>query len=138
MTRTLGIVIVFFAAIPVLLGAQETEKDPQASVDTAIPYAIKLLEAKDYKGLIDNYVPPEDLKKMKEAGAYEIVIQKFGEGDKPAELREALTIALKTKPEINDEKNVYTFKVQKEEDGEIKKLRPVVFKKIEERWYLGN
>jgi len=138
MTRKLSVAIVFFAALPDLLGAQETEKDPQASVDTAIPYAINLLEAKEYKTLIDNYVPPEDLKKMKEVGAYEIVIQKFGEGDKPAELKEALTVALKTRPEINDEKTVYTFKVQKEEDGEVKTLRPVVFKKIEDRWYLGN
>ncbi|MDB4637775.1 MAG: hypothetical protein P8M30_00610 [Planctomycetaceae bacterium] len=122
----------------VLIAQEEKKAHPQASVETAITHAITILEAKKYKELLDQYVPPADLAKMKEAGAYELVVKKFGEGEKSGKLLNALKAAQTVKPEYNEDKTSVVFNFTKEVDGEQVEQRPVRFTKIGKLWYIGN
>jgi|GEM_PF-1788454 hypothetical protein len=139
MTRYFLIVFsITLLANNLLLAQEEKKAHPQESVDTAISHAIELLEAKKYKELLTAYIPPADVAKMKEAGQYELIMQKFGEGGKPAKLLEALKAAQKVEPEYNEDKTAVVFKFTKEVDGEQVEQKPIKFNKTGKLWYIGN
>lgn len=124
-------------ALPSFVVAQEqTDKKPhpQESLETAVPHAIKLLEDKNYKDLLDGYIPPDDLKAMKDAGTYELVVKRFGEGSKAKQLMQALKETQSLKPEFNEDKTRATFKSEKEDS--LLKTRPMEFIKVDKRWYI--
>lgn len=136
MSRLFCFTLVFSLALPSLVSGQEDDKQahPQESIDTAIPHAIKLLEEQKYKEMIDSYVPPEELKKMKAAGFYEVVVSKFGEGEKVNQMIQALKEANEMKPEFNADKTVATYTSDKE-DSPLKN-KPMKFVKVDKRWYI--
>lgn len=137
MSRFLGLALCVAVVVPSLLNAQE-ENDkkphPQASLETAVPHAIKLLEEKKYKDMIDSFVPPDELKKMKEVGAYETVIKRFGEGERVKQMLQALKEVKELEPEFNEDKSRATFKSDKA-DSPLNS-RPMRFIKVEKRWYI--
>lgn len=123
--------------VPAFVHAQEEKAKkphPQESLETAISHAIKLLEKKNYKDLLDGYIPPDDLKQMKAAGAYDLVIKGFGEGEKAKQLLQVLKEIQTLKPEYNEEQTLATFTSEKE-DSPLKS-RPLKFIKVEKRWYI--
>jgi len=135
MLRLSVFVLCCLILLPSTLSAQEEKKPhPQESLKTAIPHAIKLLEDKNYKDLLEGYIPPEELKKMKDAGAFELVVNRFGEGEKAKRLLQALKEAQSLTPEYNEEKTLATFESDKE-DSPLK-TKPLSFTKIEKLWYI--
>lgn len=129
------------ASIGVLLGllawaafAEADKKpDPQAKLETAVPEAIRLLEAKEYASFLKAFVPPEDLKRITEKAPLEEFAKNFAE-KKAARLLEMLKAIQDVKPELNEEGSEATFEA-KEEIGGKKKLG---FLKIDKRWYIKN
>lgn len=136
MSRLFCFVLGLSLLLPSLVAAQEEEKKahPQESLETAIPHAIKLMQDKNFKDLLEGYVPPEELKRMKESGAFEEVVEKFREGAKSKQLLQALKETQSLTPEYNDEKTLATFKSDKE-DSPLKN-RPLKFVKVEKLWYI--
>jgi len=84
--------------------------------------------------MIDSYVPPEELKKMKAAGFYEVVVSKFGEGEKVKQMIQALKDANEMKPEFNEDQTVATYTSDKEDSPLNNK--PMKFVKVDKRWYI--
>jgi hypothetical protein len=123
---------IFACALAVNVIGQEAKPDPRENLETAIPEAIRLLEAKDYLALIKHFVHPDDLKKLEEQGkSPEKLAEQFGE--KKAERLHAVLKEIKDKkPELNDDGSQAVFKVDDKPGGVIR------FHKSGKLWCIRN
>jgi hypothetical protein len=139
MPRLSCLVLALCLGVAPLISAQEKEKvHPQESLETAIPHAIKLLEEKKYKELIDSYSVPVELKKLKEAGRYEKVVNEFGEKDMAEFMLNALKQAQKLEPTFIENETVAKYQLKPSESDSGFKPKSLVLKKIKKRWYIAN
>lgn len=113
--------------------AQDAKADPREKLETAIPEAIRLLEAKDYAKLLKDFVKPEDFKRITASTPLEDFARKFGEGKAPR-LLEALKAAKELKPELADagRKATYSFKEP------IGGKSTITFVQVDKYWYIAD
>jgi hypothetical protein len=123
---TLGLLVAFCGMVQA-----DDKPDPREKVDTAIAEAIRLLEAKDYAGLLKNFVPPDDLKMMTATVTIDEAGKRFGEGKAPRLLK-ALKEAKTVKPTMDGSGNKATFTFKESIDGK----KDIVFAKIGKYWYI--
>ena len=116
------------------LSAQESKADPREELKTAIPHAIKLLEQKEYKTFMEQFVPPKIIETMKGSGMFEQIAQRFGQGEKSKQLLSVLKEVKDIQPEYNADKTEATYKL-KEARGNKEKI---VFKTEGKLWYINN
>lgn len=104
--------------------------DPQEQLKTAIPEAIRLLEAKEHKKLIQKFAHPDEVKKIIQNSSLDEVAKQFGEG-KAAELLKVLKEVKDQKPTLNADGDQATYKPKS--GG-----RQVVFAKVGKLWHIKN
>lgn len=114
-------------------GFGEPGKDPRETLETARVEMIRLLEAEDYKGLIETFAHPEDLKKILDKRSIDEVAKNFKENGKGAKLLKALKSIEGKQPEINETGDVARFKVDENAPG-----GGITFAKFEGLWYIRN
>ncbi len=104
---------------------------PTASLETAIPYAIKLLEAKDYKTFLKAFVPPDMYVKVTAEKGEDAFVQKFAEG-KAERLLGVLQKIKDAKPTMADEGKTAVFQLPEEISGK----KTIQFVHIGSGWYI--
>lgn len=131
MKAVVPLLLVFVCSWAGLTMGAEKEANPQQSLETAIPHAIRLLKAQQYGLFIESYMLPDDFKKMVASGKYDA--RQFGAKKAPRllEVLEAVPTATLT---LDNEKKIatYTFK---EPIGGKSEIR---FVKVDDLWYLVN
>ena len=113
--------------------AAEPKTDPRERLETAIPEAIRLIEAKELVALVKNFVAPEDLKKITRDSTIEEVAKKF-EGKKADRLREALLAAKEVEPTFDETGTTATYRFKMPVDGRT----TITFTKVGKLWYIRN
>ncbi len=121
--------VVAFAA----LVRGQTKADPREKLDTAIPEAIRLLEAKKYETFLQKYVVPDQLKEIIKAVSLEEFAQSFGRNKAPALLRVLKAVKGK-KPSLDKEGKKATFK------HGVKGVPydSITFVKVDKFWYMRH
>ncbi len=116
--------------------AQAQDKpDPRSKLETAIPDAIRLLEAEEYVNLLKQYVAPDDLKKITEKASLEEFAVRFGEG-KAEKLLAVLKAIKDSQPELNAEGTLATFTFP--EELQVGSRNKIEFAKVNNLWYIKN
>jgi hypothetical protein len=112
----------------------EPKADPRQKLETAIPEAIRLLEAKEYETLLKTYIPPDELKKINEEGALPKILKGF-EADKAIDLLRILKEIKDQKPTLDANGMKATFKLK---ETEKTGRDTITFVLIDKLWYIGN
>jgi hypothetical protein len=115
------------------LKAADEKPNPQASLETAIPEAIRLLKAKEYAEFLRNFLSPDDVKKLSAGGSLDAMAGKFGEQKAPRLLK-VLGSLKGADLSVDEDEQIATFKLSEPVEGK----NSIRFKKIEGRWYLLN
>lgn len=123
--------IAMIAAVFSVSLAEDAKPDPQAKLETAVPEAIRLIEAKEYAKFLKNYVAPEDFKKITAEKPLDEFAKFFGER-KAEPLLKVLKAAKDVKPTLDADGKKATFKVKDPIDGR----ESISFQKIDKRWYI--
>lgn len=111
----------------------EDKPDPRENLDTAIPEAIRLLEKKDYEGLLKGFVPPEVLEKITADKPLPDFAKSFGE-KKAGKLLKVLSAVKGTMPTLSEDKALATFELKEPVEGKS----DIKFQKIDKYWYIKN
>jgi hypothetical protein len=115
---------------------QPTAKpDPRENADTAVVFAIRLLEAGDHKMFLSQFMPPDELKSR--AGTPEALsafADAFGTSGRSARLLAALKNARTKTPAYDQAKTTATFQLDPQADAP----NALVMVKIGTYWYLSN
>lgn len=111
----------------------EDKPDPRENLDTAIPEAIRLLEKKDYEGLLKAFVAPLELERITAKKPLPEFVKQFGE-EKADNLLTVLNAVKGTTPTLSEDKATATFEFKERimGKGDIK------FQKIDKYWYIKN
>lgn len=115
------------------LSADEPKPDPREQLDTAIPEAIRLLEAKEHKTFLKDFVAPADLERITKNIPLDQLAERFGT-DKADVLLGVLKSIKGAQPTLDAAKTRATFKL-KEPIGGKEDIRWV---KVEKNWYIEN
>ena len=126
-----ALALVAAAAMMASSTARADEPDPREKLETALPEAIRLLEAKDYATLLKEFVAPDDFKHITENQTLEQFAKEFGD-DKAAGVLKDLKSIKDKQPELSADGNKATFA---REDPNAK---PIVWLKIDKYWYIAN
>ncbi|QDT53476.1 hypothetical protein Pan44_14930 [Caulifigura coniformis] len=127
---------VAFASVVVVAAcavAEDKKADPRESVETAVPEAIRLLEAKEYKEFLKAFVPPETFEKITQRKTIDEFSEDFGKS-KSGDLLKVLRAIKDQSPTYNDSRTKATY--QFELEGISKKS--ISFGKIGNVWYIEN
>jgi hypothetical protein len=128
-TFSIGALLIVFAA----LARAENKPDPRENLDTAIPEAIRLLEKKDYEGLLKAFVAPMELERITSSKPLPEFAKLFGENK--AELLLKVLLSVKgTMPTLSEDKATATFELQEKANGK----GDIQFQKIDKYWYIKN
>ncbi len=111
----------------------EDKPDPRESLDTAIPEAIRLLEKKDYEGLLKAFVAPEDFERITANKPLPDFAKEFGE-EKADKLLVVLKAVIGTPPTLSEDKALATFEFKEKINGKSS----IKFQKIDKYWYIKN
>ena len=126
-------VLVCLLAIGLHQVSAEDKDVVRENLNTAIPYGIKLLEAKEYLAFLKAFVEPEQLKKFSDRGDIEEFANKFGEG-KSRQLLLVLKQIKDNKPTLSEDGKKAAYDIQVE--GVTKK--GITFTKVGKYWYINN
>jgi hypothetical protein len=133
-TRVLATMLALFLAPCGIAFAAEAAPEaatPTASLDTAIPYAIKLLEAKDYKTFLKAFVPPDMYTKVIADKGEDAFVQQFA--DKKAERLLGVLQKIKdVKPALEDDGKTAVFQLPEEIAGK----KTIQFIHVGNAWYI--
>ncbi len=111
----------------------EDKPDPRESLDTAIPEAIRLLEKKDYEGLLKAFVPPQQFAELTADKPLAEFAKSFGE-KKAERLLKVLTAVKGITPTLSEDKTVATFELKEP----VERKSDIKFQKIDKYWYIKN
>jgi len=119
------------------LASAETKPDPREKIETLIPYGIKLLEAKEYAKFLQEFVPPDDFKRITKDLPLENFAKDFGASN--AQVLLAVLKGIKDeKPKLDADGKVATFELS-EKVKEAAGGKPTIkFTKVEKFWYINN
>lgn len=115
------------------LVAAPAKVDPRKKLETAIPEAIRLLEAKEYKTFLKMFVAPDDFKKLTKEVSLDEFAQKFGK-NKSDDLLRVLKSVKGKEPAFDSEKRKATFKIEIKDAPK----KSISFVKIDNLWYIQN
>lgn len=111
----------------------EDKPDPRENIDTAIPEAIRLLEKKDYEGMLKAFVAPKELEMITADKPLPDFAKTFGENN-AERLLKVLTAIKGTTPTLSDDKTLATFELKEPVIGK----HEIQFQKIDKYWYIKN
>ncbi len=115
------------------VAAADTKTDPRESLDTAIPEAIRLLEAREYAAFLKSFLPPHELKKFTEKNSLEELAKGFGE-KKASRLLRVLKAIKDLKPTFDAEGKEATYEMKERIDGK----KSIFFARIDKYLYIQN
>ncbi|MBN2077834.1 MAG: hypothetical protein JW838_02640 [Spirochaetes bacterium] len=121
----LSLALVFVSGFTAVRGEDVSVKEVKA----AVADMVALLEAGKYRDFMEKYAPPKVVREMKQSGEFEMAVRGFEE-DKSQDLLKHLRMAAAMEPTVDDAGAV------KYADQSWRK--PLVFTKIDGRWYLAN
>jgi hypothetical protein len=124
-------VIAPFVVMPIF--ADDVKPDPRENLNTAIPEAIRLLEAKEYKVFLKSFVIPEDFKRITATKSLEEFAKVFGERN-GLKLLKVCKVIKDVKPTLDDTGTKATFAINQEIAGK----KSITFVKVEKHWYIRN
>jgi len=130
-THFVSALIVFVLASGSLLSA-ETTADPREKLDTAITEAIRLLEAKEYATVLQEYFYMGDLQNDTTVSFDEIL--RIFANKKASRLLKALKATKSLTPVMEDKGKKATFKFKEP----IERAKSITFIKIDKFWYIQN
>lgn len=107
--------------------------ESREKLETLITEGIQLLEAKNYKGFIELYLLPAELKKHTKGISLEEFAKRFGEQEAP-HLIECLKEIKGTKPSLEDNGTKATFAWKPQKGGVVW----ITFVKVDKYWYIAN
>jgi hypothetical protein len=111
----------------------DTKVDPREKLDTAVPEAIRLLEAKDYSTFLKNFIPPDELKKVTEKATLDEFANKFGE-NKATRLLQVLKSIRDAKPTLDPSEKKATYELKEP----IDRKKTLTWVKVDKHWYIQN
>jgi hypothetical protein len=123
------ILCLFLSLVLPGLAAAQTNDPSVSEVKAVVADMTELLEAGKHREFIEKYAPPAALQEMKDKGRFDEIVHDFKEGKAErllALLKQAATMA----PTV-DASGAVTYT---DPDWQ----RPLVFNKIDGRWYLAN
>ncbi|MBN2756734.1 MAG: hypothetical protein JXR51_06105 [Bacteroidales bacterium] len=112
---------------------KQTTQNPQKELKYAITYAINLLENQNYEMFLSKFIEPDQFGKTIE----ESKLKEFAEMFKIKKAEQLLNVLKSIKnsePEYNTDNSEATFNV----DKEIASKNKIIFKKLENLWYIAN
>lgn len=115
------------------LAPAPAKTDPRKKLETAIPEAIRLLEAKEYETFLKKFVAPDDFKKITKETTLEEIAKQF-EKDKAAALLQVLKSVKDKKPTFDSEGKKATFKHEVKDAPKDS----ITFVKVDNLWYIQN
>lgn len=130
---------VFLLCLVVVL-IKNSAGDPQArqeSLETAIPEAIRLLDAGEYELFLRRYIPPEKLQELEAKGGFAPFVKGLEEvkgSYLPALLRQAQE---QKTPPLQNNKPIVEYRIDAKKLGE-KGPSHLRFRKIDKYWYIDN
>jgi hypothetical protein len=129
---------VIFAALAAVVGfaalvTAQAKADPREKLETAIPKAIRLLEAKEYETFLKTFIAPDDFKKVTKDVSLEEFAMRFGK-DHAATLLQVLKAVKGTKPTLDPDGTKATFK----HDIKGAPKDSITFVKVDNFWYIQN
>ena len=135
-TRLVSIVLVLVLGFVSLVYAADDppkKANPREKLETIIPEGIRLLKAKKYKTFLEQFVAPEDLKRIKSRVKLEDMAELFGKR-KAGVLLSVLESIKDQEPEVSDDGKTATYRLSKPA-GSKKKIE---FQKVGKYWYIKN
>jgi hypothetical protein len=120
------------------VNADDKSANPQEQLETAIPEAIRLLKAKEYKTFCETFSAPDDLKKAKSSPyiSYDELLKDF-ENQKAANVLLALERAKDIKPELSNDGTSAKY-VLSDEKFSGPRSRELNFIKVDNLWYIKD
>ena len=109
------------------------EPDPRAELETAIPYAIGLLEKKETQTCNEKFSHPDELKRVLANRDMERIVGDFAK-EKAKTTMAALEKIKDATPTMRDEGNVAVFSL----DLPGSPIKEIVFAKTDGHWLLRN
>ncbi|OHB74747.1 MAG: hypothetical protein A2Z34_06395 [Planctomycetes bacterium RBG_16_59_8] len=132
--KVLGVLVALCASVALFVGAVEEGKtDPRENLETAIPEAIRLLEAKEYVTFLTNFVNPDDFKRFTEGTTVDAFAKHFAGGNAEFLLK-ALQSIKEAKPTMENDGKRAVYEIKEKINGRDK----LVFVKVEKFWYIEN
>jgi hypothetical protein len=126
-----------FAALAVGFAAAVTaadpRPDPREKLETAIPEAIRLLEAREYRTFIEQFAVPDELKQVLGQGTIEELTRSFAKENAQLALRVMKQI-VGARPTLEADGTRATFELKEAVEGK----KSITFVKIGKYWYLRN
>lgn len=125
------ILVMLQVAVP---RAAEEKAHPCATLETALPHGVKLLEEKRYKEFFETFVHPDDLPDLPPGQTLDDVAESFGRSDRSAVMLSVFTSIQAERPVLSEDGTVATYKVtvKKAPRDEIR------FVRRDGRWYVTN
>lgn len=111
----------------------ESTADPRENLATAVPEAIRLLEAKEHRKFIESFVAPADLKKVLEKGSLDDLVKGFGER-KADRLLQFLTAIKSEKPMLDPSGTKATYEAKEPIGGKTR----LEWEQVDKYWYIRN
>ncbi len=105
------------------------------NLDKLVPETIRLLEAKEYATVLETLVPPDEFKKFIGEVPLAEATEQFGK-NAAAKLLELMKVVKDLKPTLSEDGIVATFDIPQKTPETHKK--PMVFTKIDGKWFLNN
>jgi hypothetical protein len=109
-------------------------QDPRLTLDTAIPEAIRLLEARQHAAFLRRFVPPDTLKELSAAESFDGFVQAFGDDGKATAMLAALKRIKGTRPVLDGDGRRATFTFQPAIEGRTS----LTFVRLGEVWYISD
>lgn len=128
---SLVLVVVAHAAVSV---AAEPKPHPCATLETALPHGVKLLDEKRYKDFLTAFVHPDDIAALPPGQTLDDITASFGEGEKAVVLLAVFRSILGAKPTLSEEGTVATYAVPVKEAPRDE----IQFTLRDGRWYIRN
>ena len=128
----------FLAALAVLLLAAPAfavDATDRQSLEKAVPYAISLLEAKNYKTFLETFMPPEELKEATSEMTIDEMARGFARRSKGADMLKALKMIKGMKPTLEEKGTVAIFQLPG--DG-VKGNKEFKFVRVGKNWYISE
>ncbi len=124
----LALVLLSILGSPLLAADADRE-----SLEKIIPYGIGLLEAKNYKGFLEAFMTPDDLKGATKKQTIDELAADFGKGP-AADILMVLKKIKDLKPKLDEKGTTATYTVPEAIKGETE----FKFTKVDKFWYITD
>lgn len=134
--RMIGLAAAFvcLSGLCVAGGPQKSGDDVRAKLETAIPEAIRLLEANDHVTFLKTFMAPDDLKALTARAQAPVEEVAKGFAERAGRILTALKAVQGTTPVLAADGGTATFTLKEPVGGRDS----ISFKKVGGLWYLAN